>query len=175
MPKDLSAERFARPQPAGAVGSPWMTGQFISRHLPWLAPAVVPRCACCQGDDPEPVQPNLNWRSGIPSRMRRTPAFRSLPEPLSDALCEIAKVMLQDKRPRCRIRPRFAGDKLAIVDPALVRGKERLMSSISILARSTARLANRRAGRSANSLQTTNLSPDGEMSQGLLRRLRRGR
>jgi hypothetical protein len=83
--------------------------------------------------------------------------------------------MLQDKRPRCRIRPRFAGDKLAIVDPALVRGKERLMSSISILARSTARLANRRAGRSANSLQTTNLSPDGEMSQGLLRRLRRGR
>jgi hypothetical protein len=147
---------------------PWdhssMTGQFY-----FAAPAA-------KATPPEAAQPNLELAFWDSIKNERNPRLFEayLNRYPNGTFAEIAKVMLQDAKVAAeRVTSNVSGDKVAITDPVLVReARERLYELNFDPGPFNGPVGEptRRAVREFE--QMSNLSPDGEMSQGLLRRLR---
>jgi len=155
---------------------PWdhssLTGQFY-----FTAPAAaVPSAPVPKAAAPEPAQPNLELAFWDSIKNERNPRLFEayLDRYPNGTFAEIAKVILQDaKVAALHAATNVVGDKTAITDPVQVREvRERLYELNFDPGPFTGPVGEptRRAIREFQ--QMSNLSPDGEMSQGLLRRLR---
>jgi hypothetical protein len=147
---------------------PWdhssLTGQFY-----FTAPAA-------KATNPEPAQPNLElafWDSI--KNEKNTRLFEAyLNRYPNGTFAEIAKVMLQDaKVAALHAAADATGDKAAVTDPAFVREARERLYELNFDPGPFDGPFGEPARRAIREFQQmSNLSPDGEMSQGLLRRLR---
>jgi hypothetical protein len=155
---------------------PWdhssLTGQFY-----FTAPAsTAPGGPAAKTPSPDQVQPNLElvfWES-IKNEKNPRLFEAYLNRYPNGTFAEIAKVMLQDaKVAALHAASDGAGDKAAITDPVLVREVRERLYELNF----DPGPFNGPVGEPARQAirefqQMSNLSRDGEMSQGLLRRLR---
>jgi hypothetical protein len=155
---------------------PWdhssLTGQFY-----FTAPTpVVPSAPAAKAPAQDLVQPNFELAFWDSIKNEKNPRLFEayLNRYPNGAFAEIAKVMLQDaKVAALHGAADVAGDKAAITDPVLVREARERLYELNFDPgpfNGPVGEAARRAIREFQ--QMSNLSPDGEMSQGLLRRLR---
>jgi hypothetical protein len=147
---------------------PWdhssLTGQFY-----FTAPAAT-------ATTPETSQPNLELAFWDSIKSEKNPRLFEayLNRYPNGTFAEIAKVMLQDaKAAALHAAADAAGDKAAITNPALVREARERLYELNFDPGPFDGPIGEPARRAIREFQQmSNLSPDGEMSQGLLRRLR---
>jgi hypothetical protein len=151
---------------------PWdhssLTGQFY-----FAAPAAVAPAA--KAPTADLVQPNLELAFWDSIKNEKNPRLFEayLSRYPNGVFAEIAKVVLQDVKVAALQAADVAGDKLAVTDPALVReARERLYELNFDPGRFDGPVGEPARKAIREFQQMSNLSPDGEMSQGLLRRLR---
>jgi hypothetical protein len=157
---------------------PWdhssLTGQFY-----FAAPVPVASIAAAtptaKAATADPVQPNLELAFWDSIKNEKNPRLFEayLNRYPNGTFAEIAKVVLQDVKVAALQAADVAGDKLAVTDPALVREARERLYELNFDPGPFNGPVGEPARRAIREFQQmSNLSPDGEMSQGLLRRLR---
>jgi len=154
---------------------PWdhssLTGQFY-----FAAPAPVASvAAAAKALTADPVQPNLELAFWDSIKNEKNPRLFEayLNRYPNGVFAEIAKVVLQDVKVAALQAADVAGDKLAVTDPAFVREARERLYELNFDPGPFNGPVGEPARRAIREFQQmSNLSPDGEMSQGLLRRLR---
>jgi hypothetical protein len=151
---------------------PWdhssLTGQFY-----FAAPAAVAPEA--KATTPDLVQPNLELAFWDSIKNEKNPRLFEayLNRYPNGAFAEIAKVVLQDVKVAVLHAADVAGDKLAVTDPVLVREARERLYELNFDPGPFDGPVGEPARKAIREFQQmSSLSPDGEMSQGLLRRLR---
>jgi len=156
---------------------PWdhssLTGQF---YFAPPAPVAAPAAATGKPTTPDVTQPNLEVAFWDSIKNEKNPRLFEayLNRYPNGAFADIARVMLQDaKVAALPAAANVAEDKIAITDPALVREARERLFELNFDPGSLTGPAGDQTRRAIREFQQmAKLTPDGEMSQGLLRRLR---
>jgi hypothetical protein len=157
---------------------PWdhssLTGKFCFAASAPVAPAAAP-AAAAKAPTADLVQPNLELAFWDSIKNEKNPRLFEayLNRYPNGAFAEIAKVVLQDVKVAALQAADMAGDKLAVTDPALMREARERLYELNFDPGPFNGPVGEPARRAIREFQQmSSLSPDGEMSQGLLRRLR---
>jgi uncharacterized caspase-like protein len=159
---------------------PWdhssLTGQFYFAASASVAPAPVATAApAAKATTADLVQPNLELAFWDSIKNEKNPRLFEayLNRYPNGTFAEIAQVVLQDVKVAALQAADVTGDKLAITEPALVREARERLYELNFDPGPFDGPVGEPARRAVREFQQmSNLSPDGAMSQGLLRRLR---